>query len=302
MDLTELQARKAKLAKTETRETTLNPAQVLAQMKENKLKAEGTNVEKWFHNLKDQLIPSHLFPLSLEAAKALVASYEHTFMGKPDLTRDQQNALDSLAALIESEAEKWSPGLTQKGFFVRLSTRSPKDALIFHPKMFAAIKADCDQLRGEGKLVTENDILRFCYIHFVKKMVVYSGKEAVSLLATSHRIWQDINASIDSMIDTFEMGVFIREWAQIHPSMEFRGFVYGKKLNAISSYNRAVCWPGIPERKAEIERRCRDYWEQIKDKIPSDMENFIVDFAFLEDSDKVTIVEFNDFADFEELF
>lgn len=34
------------------------------------------------------------------------------------------------------------------------------------------------------------------------------------------------------------MYVFVREWAQIHPSMEFRGFVYGKELNAISSYNR----------------------------------------------------------------
>ena len=60
MDLGELQARKAKLAPTETKETVLNPTQVLEQMKANKLKAEGTNVEKWFHSLKDQLIPCTL--------------------------------------------------------------------------------------------------------------------------------------------------------------------------------------------------------------------------------------------------
>jgi hypothetical protein len=52
------------------------------------------------------------------------------------------------------------------------------------------------------------------------------------------RIWQDINAAIDSIVGKFEMYVVIREWAQIHPSAEFRGFVYGKQLNAISSYNR----------------------------------------------------------------
>jgi len=95
------------------------------------------------------------------------------------------------------------------------------------------------------------------------------------------------------------MFVVLREWAHIHPSMEFRGFVYKHKLNAISSYNRAVCWPGIPERIQEIEQKCRAYWDTIKHKIPDTLQNFIVDFAFLEDSGKVTIVEFNDFADFE---
>jgi len=165
--------------------------------------------------------------------------------------------------------------------------------------MFEAVKSDCRKQEQEGKPVTENDILRLCYVNFVKKMVVYSGKQAVQLLAKSHRIWQDINATIDAIIDKFEMFVFVREWAQIHPSMEFRGFVYNGRLNAISSYNRAVCWPGIPERKVEIEKRCIEYWEKIKPSMPAEMKNFIIDFAILEDTNEMTIVEFNDFADFE---
>jgi len=130
-------------------------------------------------------------------------------------------------------------------------------------------------------------------------MIVHTGKEAVQLLGLSHRIWQDINAAIDIMNEKFEMYVCIREWAQIHPSMEFRGFVYGKQLNAISSYNRAVCWPGIPERKEEITKKCVEFWNSIRDKVPQELDNFVVDFAILEDSGDVTIVEFNDFADFE---
>ncbi len=60
-----------------------------------------------------------------------------------------------------------------------------------------------------------------------------------------------------------------------------------------------MCWPGIPERKEEIESRCREYWKEIEPKLPSQMQNFIVDFAILEDKNEMTIVEFNDFADFE---
>jgi len=200
---------------------------------------------------------------------------------------------------IEAQSENWSSGILSKGFFVRLNTRSPKDALILSPQMFAAIEEDKKKLQEQGKEVTSNDVLRFCYVNFVKKMIVHSGKEAVQMLGVSHRIWQDINAAIDTVIDKFEMFVCVRQWAQIHPSMEFRGFVYGKKLNAISSYNRAVCWPGIPEKKEEITNKCIAYWEKIKDDVPSSLENFVIDFAFLEDTGDVTIVEFNDFADFE---
>jgi len=136
-------------------------------------------------------------------------------------------------------------------------------------------------------------------VNFVKKMITYSGKEAVELLGNSHRIWQDIVSAIDAIIDEFSMYIVLRKWANIHPSLEFRGFVYNRKLNSISSYNRAVCWEGIPERIHEIEEKCRRYYEKIKDKIPLTMQNFVVDFAILEDTGEVTIVEFNDFADFE---
>jgi hypothetical protein len=62
------------------------------------------------------------------------------------------------------------------------------------------------------------------------------------------------------------------------------GFVYNRKLTAISSYNRAVFWPELREafeltsrlmccvsttepHKKTIEERLRKYWEGIKDKV-----------------------------------
>eukprot|EP01125_Pyxidicula_operculata_P004631 TRINITY_DN1740_c0_g1_i1.p1 TRINITY_DN1740_c0_g1~~TRINITY_DN1740_c0_g1_i1.p1 ORF type:complete len:293 (-),score=51.14 TRINITY_DN1740_c0_g1_i1:115-993(-) len=227
-------------------------------------------------------------------------------MKKEALNEEEEQALKDLALRIESEGKIVFPDMCNKGFFVRLNTRSPKDSRIFSDQMFNAIKQDCDNLKAQGKEVTDNFILQTTYTHFVKKMIVYSGEEAVSILKNSHRIWQDISSTRETAVkgtgadgDGFEMFVVIRQWANIHPSLEFRGFVYGRKLNAISSYNRAVCWPGIPERLNEIKDKCIAYWESIKDKIPSNLDNCVVDFAILEDSGDVTIVEFNDFADFE---
>jgi len=277
----------------------VDPLAALQQLTENKQKAEGTNMDKWYESLKDELIPSTLIPLSLDHAKSLVAFYEHHHLKKKPPTQQDEKNLENLAVFIEEEGNKTFPNMEKEGFFVRLNTRSPKDARIFSPEMFSAIKSDCEKLEHAGQPVSDNTKLNIIYVNFVKKMIVYSGKEAVDLLVNSHRIWQDITSAIDSIIDTFSMFVVVREWAHIHPSMEFRGFVYGQQLNAISSYNRAVCWPGIPEKIQEIESKCRHYWETIKGKIPSNLQNFIVDFAILEDSGKVTIVEFNDFADFE---
>lgn len=77
-----------------------------------------------------------------------------------------------------------------------MNTRSPKDARILSPEMFDAIRQDKEQLEKEvnllvhqvllnkkGGTVDDNAVLRFCYVNFVKKMVVTSGKEAVQLLA-----------------------------------------------------------------------------------------------------------------------
>jgi len=52
---------------------------------------------------------------------------------------------------------------------VREESISPKDALILAPEMFKAIKQQKEEMETQGKVVTDNDILRLCYVNFVKK-------------------------------------------------------------------------------------------------------------------------------------
>lgn len=53
----------------------------------------------------------------------------------------------------------------------------------------------------------------------------------------------------------------------IRPAYEFRGFVFGRKLTCISSYNRAVHWPDVAPHKKLIEERLVKYWSGVENKI-----------------------------------
>lgn len=97
-----------------------------------------------------------------------------------------------------------------------------------------------------------------------------------------------------------EMSVILRPWANIPCWGEFRGFVYDRKLVAISSYNRAVHFPFVVEKKEEIEKRIKEHFQLIEPKIIPELKNFICDFAFLgEDLQEMIIVELNQYRDYE---
>lgn len=79
---------------------------------------------------------------------------------------------------------------------------------------------------------------------------------------------------------------------ELKASMEFRGFVHEKKLNALSQYYDVCFYPELVEKKDEIKERVLTFFEQIKDSISVD--NFILDFVVLED--RIMIIELNPWA------
>jgi len=71
------------LKKTDTIDKSSPNVQLtLEQFNKNKEKANATNVDKWYEGLKDELISSKLFPLSVVQAKALYHHYECKKMKK----------------------------------------------------------------------------------------------------------------------------------------------------------------------------------------------------------------------------
>src|SRR4051812_42952477 len=96
------------------------------------------------------------------------------------------------------------------------------------------------------------------------------------------------------------MSIILRPWTYIPSWGEFRGFVYDRKLVAISSYNRAVHFPLVVEKKEKIEQKIKDYFQLIEPKVVPELKNFICDFAFLgDDLENMIIVELNQYRDYE---
>ncbi len=145
---------------------------MMADAKASKEAAESCNVEKWVDGLEGEVIPVHLIPITPDAARAIVKSYEAVKIpNKPPLNERERQTLSDLASKIDAAAAKAFPNFPKsgeavsggggadskssgsggsggrgessfRGFFVRLSTRSPKDAMILHPKMRAAVHND----------------------------------------------------------------------------------------------------------------------------------------------------------------
>jgi hypothetical protein len=89
--------------------------------------------------------------------------------------------------------------------------------------------------------------------------------------------------------EDFTMQVVVREWVDILPEYEYRGFAAGGKLNALTQYYKACFVPQMVPRKQEIAAKILALFEEVKDLIP--VTNYVIDFAVT--PDRVYIVELN---------
>ena len=137
------------------------------------------------------------------------------------------------------------------GAFVRLSDRSPKDAVVdnlcnrMHKRAKGEIKRFApfgtsspppkasDLMFVAGEVCEEKEMnenmtvfIRSCS----KAMMVTSGKEAMELLLNSERIIQDLKKATAYK---HTLQIVVRQWATIDPVWEFRLFIMKGQLNGI---------------------------------------------------------------------
>lgn len=80
--------------------------------------------------------------------------------------------------------------------------------------------------------------------------------------------------------------------------MEFRSFIFNRKLTGITQYNPYVYFPHIEKNKKEISEQISKFlYKQVIDNSVIDIPNFIVDLVITIDG-KVKIVEINPLAEF----
>jgi hypothetical protein len=137
----------------------------------------------------------------------------------------------------------------ENGFFVRLGSRSPKDAVTFSradldaetaslaARELVDVDADVTSDDAESRQRTMANIRMraFCELS-IQGMRVNSGAAAVDLFLSSERVFRDVVEALAAQRTCgFTQKVVVREWcAELDQEQEFRGFVCDGRLTALS--------------------------------------------------------------------
>lgn len=261
------------------------------------------NIDQWYHKIKENTFQSELIDLSIQEAKSIIAFYKLTLQKKSkELSIEDKQVLKKLETRIDDSISQMIKSKVCSGVFVRLSSRSPKDAPIFDHYNIEA----CERMKKnlyknfmkidyskEDVYITQQEYYAFA-ISIHQALKVTNGHEAMDLLCNSERIYVDLLKQIEYS-DEFKCKVLIREWKEIPYELEFRSFVYNNQLNAISQYDYNIYLNYLIVNKETIKNVIHEYFEkEVKSKLEY-LKNYVIDFGITSKKEKVYVIELNPF-------
>lgn len=206
------------------------------------------DVENWHAAFAPVSFRTIVLPLTQEEAKAIIAVYRYRYCRADNLNERQQIALDTLRNRI---AESFQPPM-----FVRLSSRSPKDAAIPSCSRYMTVLGELQSQQSNSNLSevdNTNTALKAYFQVGWEAMMCNSADDVMGLLETSERVFVDLIASLEAqpssesslpgeMCQDYRMNVILREWeTELKHDFEFRLFVVDGVLTATSQYNH-LCY------------------------------------------------------------
>lgn len=252
-------------------------------------------MENWYPLLKDFTFPTTLLPLSQEEALAFVDYQERALksLDQADLPPVTSPVLKHLETRLEGALEDHPCGA-----FVKLSDRCPKDGATGNGRIQQHLDAAIENVTERN--ITSNQYgLCALYTALHRAMRVESAEEALKLLLISFRTLEDVKKRLEYRERTWSLCVAVRQWVDFAPAMQFRGFVYQGRLNALSQYFYDCYFPVLQRHKDKIEASLVSFWQSFREKVP--YKSYVVDLAILPcDLDQadplpVRIIEFNPF-------
>jgi D123 len=162
------------------------------------------------------------------------------------LSQEDNDSIDALEGDIDAALDVWrredeGNGVEFAGAFVKLSTRSPKDAALRMPELYDMMEHDLGEQFPEEKVaeVSYEEWVTAALATFTHRGVsvlkIERGSEAVRLFLASQRVFEDITNLKLLQQKNFEMKLVLRRWwADISPQWEFRGFASNGVLHAVT--------------------------------------------------------------------
>ncbi|KAH3758877.1 hypothetical protein Pelo_9316 [Pelomyxa schiedti] len=257
--------------------------------------------ERWHPLLRDLALgPSYILTLKDAELKEIAAKSVCFSMSDSTSLRDlisSSQVLSDLEARIDSVLSPLHYG------FVKLSTRSPKDAVLFDFERISSLLELEIQQRYQEKPFTDEDSLEeisednwIIFFRAVCKAVrVEKACEALSMILSSRRCFHDASWSLFRQIP---LHLIISAWEDsILPEWEFRAFVFHNRLTSCTQYTDTVFIARISSIKEQIRTDIFTFWSsKVKPRLEGIFpgNTYTIDFAYIPESRQILIIEIND--------
>jgi len=187
---------------------------------------DPTDVELWYDTIQDLTFKTLFVPLPFSYAEALVRYQEN----EENMSEDDKEIINLLTEKLTTTINEFDG---EKSAFVRLSTLSPKDAtLSLFEKLMGLLSTELESTPNERNrevIALNTAIYKACR--------VYNGEEAILLFKKSSRVLGHLKSRLQSTeSNQWNMNIVVRQWNELKPHFEFRGFVFNNQLNAITHY------------------------------------------------------------------
>lgn len=220
------------------------------------------NLDRYYEVVEDLTFPTAFLPLPLADARLLTKG------SLPDGLKDDLNA--AIQRVGGSD-----------GAFVRLTTRSPKDAVDKMPERLAPLLEEA--LRGVPE-DDQNATLIALRRAFAQTLRIHSADEALFIMSLSGRTISDvIRMSSHPDADQFwDMQLVVRKFCDLPAHGEFRVFVHSGQVRGISQYDTLCYFPHLVQQKAAIAALILQFHEALHQRVGHLFDDYVLDLALLD--------------------
>ena len=245
----------------------------------------------------------------------LLISHEDSFETRLQSSTKLPTTLHPLAHRIQQVMHETFPDAEK--YFVKLSTRSPKDSKILFEKATHLFKQRIDHIQSDPSITPPDENERWIILteEVAKASAVNDAIEALELFLDSERVYEDLlyaleeidaqlkEGKVEEGTKKWSMSIVIRTWdPRVTLASEFRGFCWNYRLTCMGQYFHPLYFPFLENYRKEIINDCLQLFnEKIKDSLP--VPNALVDFAWLggpnttPETKQVMLIEVNPLSD-----
>lgn len=253
------------------------------------------NFEEWMDLLHNLTFPSQLLEITRKEAQLFVSIYEKLYANldpktiselnwEEQINSEEKSAIKSMEEKLQKVMDYFLKNADTVSVFVKLSSRSPKDAPMAQAR-FKSVYMRFLQQEPKRERETENVQISCILKAGFEALRVSSASEVIDMCIRSERVYQDLLLAL-AKVDRFRENWIVRKFVHIDVDMEFRGFVYNRQLTALSQYNYLIHSPRLVDQKHHYLKLIQNFFnENVMQRTKEFVPNYIIDFAICDNGE-----------------